>query len=84
MKRIVCTAAFVTAMALPALAQTTTRIEPRPFYGATVTYENGVRVWRPLPPHSQVIIDPTMGYWADPPRRAPRPQREPEKAPENK
>ena len=37
----------------------TTRIEPRPFYGATVTVESGVRVFRPLPPHDRVIIDPT-------------------------
>ena len=48
------------AGSLPALAQSTTRIEPRPFYGATVTIEAGVRVFRPLPPHDQVIIDP--GY----------------------
>lgn len=37
---------------------TTTRIETRPFYGATVTLEAGVRVFRPLPPHSKVIINP--------------------------
>ena len=44
---------------LPALAQSaTTRIEPRPFYGATVTIEAGVRVFRPLPPHDRVIINP--------------------------
>jgi hypothetical protein len=36
----------------------TTRIEPRPFYGATVTLEEGVRVFRPLPPHDRVIINP--------------------------
>lgn len=41
-----------------ALAQTTTRIETRPFYGATVTVEEGVRVFRPLPPHERVIINP--------------------------
>lgn len=42
-----------------ALAQGyTTRIEPRPFYGATVTLEEGVRVIRPLPPERQVIINP--------------------------
>ena len=34
----------------------TTRIEPRPFYGATVTIEDGVRVFRPLPPHDRIII----------------------------
>jgi hypothetical protein len=36
----------------------TTRIEPRPFYGATVTLEEGVRVIRPLPPERHVIINP--------------------------
>jgi hypothetical protein len=46
--------------ALPALAtdSTTTRIEPRPFYGATVTIEEGVRVFRPLPRHDRVIVNP--------------------------
>lgn len=44
---------------LPAAADSyTTRIEPRPFYGATVTLEEGVRVFRPLPPHNRVIINP--------------------------
>ena len=53
----------IAAGSLPALAQSTTRIEPRPFYGATVTMEAGLlamqgditrvigrargRVWRP-------------------------------------
>lgn len=36
----------------------TTRIEPRPYYGAVVTIEQGVRVWRPLPPTDRVIINP--------------------------
>ena len=45
-------------VSLPAFAQSTTRIEPRPFYGATVTLEEGVRVFRPLPPHDRVIINP--------------------------
>jgi hypothetical protein len=43
---------------LPAAAQSTTRIETRPFYGATVTMEEGVRVFRPLPPHERIIINP--------------------------
>jgi len=39
--------------------KSTTRIEPRPFYGATVTIEAGVRVFRPLPTaRSVVIINP--------------------------
>jgi hypothetical protein len=46
------------AMAATAWAQSTTRIEPRPFYGATVTIEEGVRVFRPLPPERHVIINP--------------------------
>lgn len=43
-----------------ALAQSagTTRIETRPFYGATVTLEEGVRVFRPLPPTERLIINP--------------------------
>ncbi len=39
----------------------TTRIEPRPFYGAVVTLEEGVRVIRPLPPERHVIINPDHG-----------------------
>lgn len=38
---------------------TTTRIESRPYYGAVVTLEQGVRVWRPLPPTGHMIINPT-------------------------
>ena len=41
-----------------ARAQGTVRIEPRPFYGAVVTLEEGVRVIRPLPPERYVIINP--------------------------
>ncbi len=41
-----------------ALAGETIRIEPRPFYGAAVTIEEGVRVFRPLPPTSKVIVNP--------------------------
>lgn len=36
----------------------TTRIETRPTYGAVVSVEQGVRVFRPLPPVRQVIINP--------------------------
>lgn len=43
-----------------ASAQSSTiRVEPRPYYGAVVTVEQGVRVWRPLPPTSHMIINPT-------------------------
>lgn len=51
-------AAALVVPAAPALAQTTERIETRPFYGATVTLEHGVRVIRPLPPHNRIIINP--------------------------
>ena len=46
----------------------TTRIETRAFYGATVTIEEGVRVIRPLPPQKHVIVNPdgltplSLGY----------------------
>ena len=50
--------ASITLSSFPASAQTTTRIETRPFYGATVTLEEGVRVFRPLPTHDRVIINP--------------------------
>jgi hypothetical protein len=43
---------------LPALAQSTTRIETRQVYGAVVNVEEGVRVFRPLPPHDRIIINP--------------------------
>lgn len=36
----------------------TTRIEPRDFYGATVSIEAGVRVFRPLPRTTHVIVNP--------------------------
>ena len=60
----VCVAS-ATALAEPV----TTRIETRPFYGATVTLEEGVRVFRPLPRHDRVIINPggqtplSLGYY---------------------
>ena len=68
-RRTVTLAAALTAAALsvatlvladPAAAgdARTTRIETRPFYGATVTLEHGVRVFRALPPHERVIINP--------------------------
>lgn len=36
----------------------TTRIETQPVYGAVVTYESGVRVFRPIPPTQHMIINP--------------------------
>lgn len=56
--RTLTIAAVMALSAAPAPAQTTERIETRPFYGATVTLEHGVRVIRPLPPHNRVIINP--------------------------
>ncbi|MGL4396680.1 MAG: hypothetical protein ACRCS9_09095 [Hyphomicrobium sp.] len=51
-------AAVLGATSLASAQGYTTRIETRPFYGATVTLEEGVRVFRPLPPERQVIINP--------------------------
>lgn len=34
------------------------RIEPRPYYGAVVTLEHGVRVYRPLPSQQVMVINP--------------------------
>lgn len=60
--RAMLVVAGVTAAA-PAFAQWhnkayTTRIETRPYYGATVTIESGVRVFRGLPPTRHMIINP--------------------------
>lgn len=55
---VMLTPALLLAQAAQAQEATTTRIETRAFYGATVTLEAGVRVFRPLPPHSKVIINP--------------------------
>jgi len=57
---VMCLVAATAAFPISASAQeaSTTRIETRPFYGATVTLEAGVRVFRPLPPHSKVVINP--------------------------
>lgn len=46
------------ATTAPASAGETIRIETRPFYGAVITREAGVRVYRPLPPTSTMIINP--------------------------
>ena len=56
---IAASALGLIAVAAPALAQSSTiRIEPRPYYGASITLEQGVRVWRPLPTTKYVIINP--------------------------
>jgi hypothetical protein len=48
------------ALVVPVHAETahTTRIETRPVYGATVTIEHGVRVYRPIPPTEHLIVNP--------------------------
>lgn len=52
-------AAALAFQSAPASADgSTIRIEPRPYHGAIVTIEEGVRVFRPLPPTSHVIINP--------------------------
>ncbi|MGD9670807.1 MAG: hypothetical protein AB7U75_17475 [Hyphomicrobiaceae bacterium] len=56
---IVAAAALCAGTAMtPVWAAGTTRIETRPFYGAVVTIEEGVRVFRPLPPTERVIVNP--------------------------
>lgn len=58
----VATIAAAAAALVPASAacgqSSTVRIETRPFYGAAVTREAGVRVFRPLPPTSTFIVNP--------------------------
>lgn len=44
--------------AAPAEPAHTTRIETRPYYGAVVTIEQGVRVYRPVPPTQHLIVNP--------------------------
>jgi hypothetical protein len=60
--RILCfmlvSAAVCTSSAAYAEEAYTTRIEPRPYYGAVVTIEHGVRVYRPVPATRHMIIDP--------------------------
>jgi hypothetical protein len=63
--RLLPAAAALSLLAMSPVAHaadaSTTRIETRPYYGAAVTVESGVRVFRPLPPHRNVIIAPTDG-----------------------
>jgi hypothetical protein len=64
-------AAVVACAATLAFAEDayTTRIEPRSTYGATITVEEGVRVFRPLPSERHVIVNPgslsplSLGYY---------------------
>lgn len=57
--RLAACASAMCALAVSASADSfTTRIETRPYYGAVVTLEHGVRVYRPLPPDRYVVINP--------------------------
>jgi hypothetical protein len=60
MRRPALILVLLASAAVPALAGSRTiQIEPRPTYGATVTIEEGVRVFRPLPAGPrQVIVNP--------------------------
>lgn len=60
MIRIFASAAALALFAASAGAEepTTTRILPYNAYGATVTVEQGVRVFRPLPADGHVIVNP--------------------------
>lgn len=64
MNRAISSLALAATVALAAAGSAwagdakTIRIEPRPFYGATISLESGVRVFRPLPPTKHMIINP--------------------------
>lgn len=60
MRKLVFASVVLLASCVSAVASdsVTTRIETRPYYGAVVTVEKGVRVYRPLPRHDRVIINP--------------------------
>ncbi len=60
MIRILTSAAALVLITASASAEepTTTRILPYNAYGATVTVEQGVRVFRPLPADGHVIVNP--------------------------
>ncbi|SRR6056297_2010736 len=53
---VVAVCATLAASAYASDAQTI-RVEPRAIYGATVSLEAGVRVYRPLPPTKKMIIN---------------------------
>jgi hypothetical protein len=58
MRRLALALSFATFSTAALADAVTTRIETRPYYGAIVTIEQGVRVWRALPPHDRIIIVP--------------------------
>lgn len=61
-RRLLIAAVFAVAGATSATAYDggLVRIEPRPYYGAVVTVEQGVRVYRPLPTQNLMIINPNQ------------------------
>ncbi|MDO9382378.1 MAG: hypothetical protein Q7T86_05890 [Hyphomicrobiaceae bacterium] len=57
MRRFALILPLATILAGPAFADgRTIQIEPRPTYGATVSIEAGVRVFRPLPAGPRTVI----------------------------
>ncbi len=60
MRLFVSLVVLAAGLAPAALAEAphTTRIETRPYYGAVVTIEHGVRVFRPVPPTQHLIVNP--------------------------
>jgi|GEM_PF-5385779 len=57
---LVSFAALIAASSGAMAESFTTRIEPQPYQGATVTIEHNVRVYRPLPAIKHVIINPNQ------------------------
>lgn len=55
---IALAAAALSLIPAAANAQVVTRIETKPVYGATMTVEKGVRVWRGLPSAGHIIVNP--------------------------
>ena len=55
---LIAIAAIAALSVANAQVASTTRIETQPVYGAVVTYESGVRVFRPIPPTQHMIINP--------------------------
>ncbi|MBY0560883.1 hypothetical protein [Hyphomicrobium sp.] len=58
LRLVACGSAMCALVASASADSFTTRIETRPYYGAVVTLEHGVRVYRPLPPDRYVVINP--------------------------
>ncbi len=64
MRRLSVAALFLVLGSALAFAQdgsSTTRVEKRAVYGATVTEEQGVWVFRPIPPTRNMVIAPADG-----------------------